>query len=293
MSAENKKRTRIKRRVDLVYKPEEKEEVYYDAYGLVVSKEEKEQEDENIRLSELADIAYQRLKADFASQAATKNEGYDFALDVKEHLKFIQQQTHNHERLHDEEAVLKHGLEKIYYAEETDDFSVFKYGKVHRGNTEEQKYKLNTALERIAVMKDMVWGKVNMMKNTLFLYYMILGEANALIELHKIYRLVKEALQTSHFTLYKNDGSKEGVRAFDKSESKVVSLLERIVAALETIAYRVNAIKDERIDEMMGFEREEEIDGATEHFYSRTSPTVEYERQKNKTESEEGRSTKK
>ena len=128
----------------------------------------------------------------------------------------------------------------------------------------------------------MVWGKVNMMKNTLFLYYLLLGETNSLIELHKIYKLLREGLQTSYFSVYKNDGSKEDVRAFDKSESKVISLLERAVAALETIAYRVNAIKDSRIDEMMGFDRKEEIEGATEHFYSRTSPTAEYERQKNK-----------
>ena len=277
------KRPRIKERKDLIYKPEEQEaKVYYDVYRQVVSKEEKEQEDENIRLSELADAAYQRLKADFASQSATKNEGYDFALHLKQNLNFIQQQTFNHEKLHNEEAVLKHGLEQIYYAEETDDFSVFKYGKVHRGNTEEQKYKLKSALERVYVMKDMVWGKVNMMKNTLFLYYLLLGETNSLIELHKIYKLLREGLQTSHFSVYKNDGSKEDVRAFDKSESKVISLLERAVAALETIAYRVNAIKDSRIDEMMGFDRKEEIEGATEHFYSRTSPTAEYERQKNK-----------
>lgn len=284
MSADKRpRRPRIKKK-DLIFKPEElEEEVYYDQYGQVVSKEEKEEEDEKIRLSELADSAYQRLKADFAAQAATKNEGYDFALDVKEHLKFIQQQTFNHEKLHEEEAVLKHGLEKIRYAEETDDFSVFKYGRVQRGDTEEQKYKLRTAIERVKVMKDNIWGKVNLMKNTLFMYYLLLGETNSLIELHKIYKLLKEGLQTSHFSVYKKDGAKVDVRAFDKSESRIISLLERAVAALETIAYRVNAVKDERIDEMMGFSRKEEIEGSVEHFYSRTSPEAEYERQKEKT----------
>lgn len=280
MSADkNVKRTRIKKRVDLVYKPEEQEKVYYDQYGLVTTKEDKEKEEENALLSDLADRAYQRLKSDFSLQAETRKEGYDFALHLKQNLAFIQQETFNHEKLHNEEAVLKHGLEQIYYAEETDDFSVFKYGKVHRGNTEEQRYKLNTALERVAVMKEMVWGKVNMMKNTLFLYYLLLGETNSLIELHKIYKILKEGLQTSHFSVYKNDGTKTDVRAFNRSESKIVALLERAVAALETIAYRVNAIKDSRVDEMMGFDRAEEVESATEHFYSRTSPKAEYERQ--------------